>query len=123
MFSHMKNKKYLYRGRLTRDIITKQSGATHITGESYAKRSIGAAPQDIELKAGQELEIIEVRPNGTLVAISPINPEEFITIAQEFVEIYNEAVGIWQTLAAFFKRIGAAVKNAWQRLTGKNKPQ
>ncbi len=118
----MKNKKYLYRARLTRDIITKQ-GAIHITGESYAKRSVGAAPEDITLKAGQELEIVEVRPDGMLVAISPINPEEFITIAREFVEIYNEAVGLWQTVAAFFKRVGAALKNAWQRLTGKNKPQ
>lgn len=122
MFYNMKNKKYQYRGRLTRGIVAKQS-AIHITGESYAKRAIGASPEDITLKAGQELDIVEVRTDGTIVAISPINPEEFITIAREFVEIYNEAVGLWQTVAAFFKRVGAAFKTAWQRLTGKNKPQ
>lgn len=109
--------KPLYRGRLLQSVTVPQVDDTAPT-EGSRKRSADIA----ELDKGQSLDIVEKRADGTLVAISPIDPEKFIIIAEEFVELYNEAIGIWQTVAGFFKRVGKAFANLWSTFTGKRKP-
>ena len=65
-------------------------------------------PQDVRILSHNEGE-------NTVLIIDPLDPERALVIAAEAVEIYNEAVGIWQTLVALGRKIGAFFK----RLFGK----
>ncbi len=81
-------------------------------GRSLKKRLISGE----EFVEPQEVHVLsENKQEGTVVIIDPLDPERVLTIAAEAVELYNEAVGVFQSIALFWGK----VKGFFKRVFGK----
>jgi hypothetical protein len=104
------------KGRIKYDV---QALAHLYTGVKLKARSADEtqtiAPFFLE---GDKLHVLSVdAEKGTVTAVSPIDPERVVIIATEAVELYNEALGVWQQIVAIAKKIGSFFKG----LFGKDK--
>jgi hypothetical protein len=89
--------KILYTGKVLKSRFSEDEPAT---------RSIGK--EEFIAKKGQEFEVLSIDSEANTVTVPhPIDPDKVLVLAAEAVELYNEGLRIWQSVAAIFKKIGA----------------
>ena len=97
IFAH-KQPKMKARIKYKAEIISAQGGASRIKSAFVGSEFV--EPQEVRIISQNTVE-------NTVVIIDPLDPERVLVIAAEAVEIYNEAVGVWQSIVAVAKKIKA----------------
>lgn len=59
-------------------------------------------------KKGQQFDVVAIDSEGKTVTVPhPLDPDKVLVLAAEAVELYNEGLRIWQSVASIFKKIGS----------------
>lgn len=107
--------KVLAKGRIAKTITSQKA---LYTGTVLKAGIRGLDGDEVILEQGQQVEVVAIdKEKDTVTVINPIDPERVLVIAAEAVELYNEAVGVWQTIVAVAKKIGSF----FTRIFGKKK--
>lgn len=89
--------KILYTGKVLKSRFSEDEPAPRaVTKEEYIA------------KKGQQFDVVAIDTDlGTVTVPHPLDPDKVLVLAAEAVELYNEGLRIWQSVASIFKKIGS----------------
>ena len=74
--------------------------------EQTAPRAV--TKEEYIAKQGQQFDVVAIDTDlGTVTVPHPLDPDKVLVLAAEAVELYNEGLRIWQSVASIFKKIGS----------------